>query len=196
MNIVEIAGVVEEELKKGAAKLGGPSPHNASRDPTLFSPRIRTERRVLRCFTRPAYHFHRHCRWQIYPTHLEYIRPRREQNERRDRSHCDEKGFHGQDRLTLGRNFPHRYNFRLFAADDAGDMIGPNGQGVFHFALIWTAIVSAGDASLVTTDVVQYRLDDMRLHTDVGHSSRRSPAQIVHRPSGRLGAPIKRLLAR
>ena len=87
-------------------------------------------------------------------------------------------------------------NLPFLAACDAGDMIGPNGQGVFHFALIWTAIVSAGDASLVTTDVVQYRLDDMRLHADVGHSSRRSPAQIVHRPSARLGAPIKRLLAR
>jgi len=163
VNIVEIAGVVEEELKKGAAKLGGPSPHNASRDPTLFSPRIRTERRVLRCFTRPAYHFHRHCRWQIYPTHLEYIRPRREQNERRDRSHCDEKGFHGQDRLTLGRNFPHRYNFRLFAADDAGDMIGPTFERHADLALIGVFII---DRLHAAPAVIDAQLGDMRWNAE------------------------------
>jgi len=38
VNIVEIAGVVEEELKKGAAKLGGPQPTRHFKRSDTFQP--------------------------------------------------------------------------------------------------------------------------------------------------------------
>ena len=68
----------------------------ASRDPTLFSPRIRTERGVLRRLAGLADGIPRHCWRQRYPTQLKHSRPRREQDHRRDRNHCNQKDFHDE----------------------------------------------------------------------------------------------------
>src|SRR5215469_7523367 len=51
----------------------------------------------------------------------------------------------------LGRELQ---NFPVRAAGDAGDVVGPNGQRVFHVAGISTAIVHTGHTGLVTADVV------------------------------------------
>jgi hypothetical protein len=57
-------------------------------------------------------------------------------------------------------------NVALLAANDAGDMIGPNVQCVFYVASVGAAIVDAGDTGLVAALVVQNLLNDVRLNAE------------------------------
>jgi hypothetical protein len=63
----------------------------------------------------------------------------------------NEKDNHDGDRIFF------------FAAYDAGDMIGPNGQCVFFTSpCAGASILGSGHTGFMTTGAVQYRLDDMR----------------------------------
>ena len=64
-----------------------------------------------------------------------------------------------------------------------------------YFALIGTAVVDSGDAGLVPRNVVQRRLDDVRLGAEIGHPRRNGPAQIMQFPRGHLVADARVQLA-
>src|SRR5262249_35973305 len=76
----------------------------------------------------------------------------------------------------------HWNNLALTALDKGAHMVAPQRQGRFDFAFVTRSVVDAGDADLVPADMVQHRLDDVRLHANVSHASRSRTAQIVQGP--------------
>ena len=88
------------------------------------------------------------------------------------------------------------YDRPLLAADDAGDVIGPNGQSVFHFSCVDGSVVDTGDTSLVAADVVQHRFNNVRLNAEIGHARRRRTAQIVETPRHDPATSIQSFLCR
>ena len=80
--------------------------------------------------------------------------------------------------------------FFLAALDQRAHMVRPQHQRSADLALIGTAVVDTGDAGLVPRDVVEHRLDDVRLNAEVGHPRRNGPAQIMQSPVSHLaGGP-------
>src|SRR5262245_41427505 len=94
-----------------------------------------------------------------------------------------------------------RHNFFLAGLDQRAHMVRPQRQRGLYFALVGAAIVDSCDADLVTRDMIEHRLDDVRRHTDVGHPGRAGAAQIVQGPLSHLavetgvefalGAPLR-----
>ena len=71
-------------------------------------------------------------------------------------------------------------------------MLAPQRKRRGFLALIRRAIVNARNAVLMARDVVQHRLDDMWLHTHLGHVRRDRAAQIVMCPGGEGTFPCSR----
>ena len=72
-------------------------------------------------------------------------------------------------------------------------MLIPSRQGVCLLHRIGRPVISARDPAFMPRDMIQDCLDHVRLNTDISHSGRRRPAQIVVCPvrQGQLG--IERL---
>src|SRR5215469_1980804 len=85
-------------------------------------------------------------------------------------------------RLSMTLGPLHRQNFCLAALDQCRDMFGPYVQGFALFLGVCCAVINAGNASLVARHMVEYRLHDVRLHTNLGHASGSGAPQVVQRP--------------
>src|SRR5215472_2961875 len=91
--------------------------------------------------------------------------------------------------LASSRSPAHRNHFAAAAADNGAKVFGPNVQGLSLFLLISRPIINSGDTGLVAweyerthdrlADVVQHRLDDMRLYSEFGHPGGSGAAQIM-----------------
>jgi hypothetical protein len=57
---------------------------------------------------------------------------------------------------------------RLGALNDCANMIGPSGERIAHVALVWAAVVDAGDPAVVAGNMDQHSLDDVRLDAEIG----------------------------
>src|SRR5262245_54396840 len=66
--------------------------------------------------------------------------------------------------------------------DQLEHVIGPTQQRLTHLPLILRTVIDAGDSAAVTAVVVQTRLDDVRVDTDIGHAGRDRSADVVDAP--------------
>ena len=82
----------------------------------------------------------------------------------------------------------------LCAPYNRGNMLIPPRQRRGLFGGIGRPVIDAGDAALVAADVVQYRLDHVRLYTDVGHAGRDRAAKVVKDPVVDAGAFTEKVL--
>jgi hypothetical protein len=62
------------------------------------------------------------------------------------------------------------------------DVIGPALERRAHFIGVSGAIVSACYASLVSTNVIENCLDNMRKHTPLSHTSGSGPTKVMDAP--------------
>src|SRR5262249_21349399 len=62
------------------------------------------------------------------------------------------------------------------------DMLSPPRERGLDLRSIGAAVVDAGDAGAMAAEMVQRRLDDVRLDAEVGHAGRDGPAHIVQAP--------------
>src|SRR5262245_58706800 len=68
------------------------------------------------------------------------------------------------------------------ALDQSQDMISPSGEGKFHSFFILGPIVDACDPRLVPGNMVQHRLDYVRLDAKLAHAGGTGPTQVMQPP--------------
>jgi len=102
-----------------------------------FAIRVSHPDRPLRRLAGLADGIPRHCWRQRYPTQLKHSRPRREQDHRRDRNHCDQKDFHGpiiKRPLVDARQDRHYYRASVFSAPALVRRITRSQPGIAEFS--------------------------------------------------------------
>ena len=99
-------------------------------------------------------------------------------------------------KLRIFRLGTEGQHLRFAALDQRAHMVRPQHQ---RSAVLLRAHrncdCKSGDAGLVSRNVVQRRLDDVRLGAEIGHPRRNGPAQIMQFPRGHLVADARVQLA-
>jgi len=86
-------------------------------------------------------------------------------------------------KILRARSRPlHRHDDGLAILNQRHDVFGPQVQRFALFLVVSRPVVDTGNAALVSADVINNRLDDVRLHAQLGHASCCRPPQIMQHP--------------
>src|SRR5262245_17537608 len=84
-----------------------------------------------------------------------------------------------------------RHHLALAALNQGAHVVLPHCQRIAHLALVGAAVVDARRSALVPALMVENLLDDVRLHADIGHTSRNGPSDVVDLPTCHAGPRIE-----